>query len=277
ELMDHIIQSTNEFVKDYGPVKMKDFSVVLVATKDDFIRQTKGHSPEWSIAVAMPGLSKVVLQSPAITHMSMSRFMDVVVHELNHIFVYRIKNSATFPAWFIEGLAMRSSGEFSILYKLRISQAKWRNQLIPLSRLYSMQTQATQSVNLAYGQSAAAVDAMEYFYGQSVFSLIFETMDHSVKSGRHVDFYSAFKKTTGDDQLDFQEKYLDFIRQNYNWLFLVEISSIIFVLLPIIVTGGYFYKRYRNKKKLQLWELEEALEELGISGDQFNSENNLPN
>jgi len=280
ELTEHIIQSAQQMVDDFGIVDAKDFSVILVATHDEFIRQTRGHSPEWSIAVAMPNSSRIVLQSPAIIHISMNRFMEVVVHELNHIYIYRIQNSATMPAWLMEGMAMQSAGEFSILHKLRISQAKWRNQLIPISRLHSMHTQTSRSVDLAYGQSAAAVSAMEYFYGQPVFSLIFELMDQSVNpknEARMIDFITAFHTVTGDDQLDFQEKYFAFIRQNYNWLFLLEISSIVFIILPFIVTGGYFYKRYRNRKKLQLWELEEALEDLGIAGDVYPSKDDLPN
>ncbi len=280
ELTDHIIQSAHDMAEDFGAITPGPFSIILVATHDEFIRQTRGHSPEWSIAVAMPGMSRIVLQSPAIIHISMNRFMDVIVHELNHMYVYRVQNSATIPVWFVEGLAMRSSGEFSILYKLRISQAKWRGQLIPISRLYSMQTQQTHSVNLAYGQSAAAIEAMEYYYGQPVFSLIFEQMNRSVNPDnavRRMDFTTAFQSVTRDDLLDFQEKYVEFIRKNYNWLFLLEISSIILVILPIILTGGYIIKRYRNRKKLMQWELEEALEDLGIPVDGIPHKDELPN
>ena len=53
-----------------------------------------------------------------------------------------------------------------------------------------------------------------------------------------------------------------FLLKNYNWMFLLNSYNLIFVFLPIIVIGGYFYKKYKNKKLLKKWEIEELLEDL---------------
>ena len=48
----------------------------------------------------------------------------VIIHELNHIYLYRIPNHHSIPSWFKEGLAMRNSIEFSLTHKIEISKSK---------------------------------------------------------------------------------------------------------------------------------------------------------
>ena len=45
-------------------------------------------------------------------------------------------------------------------------------------------------------------------------------------------------------------------------MFLLNAYNLIFIFLPIIVIGGYFYKKYKNRKLLKKWEIEELLEDL---------------
>ena len=54
----------------------------------------------------------------------------------------------------------------------------------------------------------------------------------------------------------------DFLLKNYNWMFLLNTYNLIFIFLPLIVIGGYFYKKYKNMKLLKKWEIEELLEDL---------------
>ncbi len=265
KLMERITSGAEKMVQEFGQVPSRKFQVFIARSEDEFIKMTRGTAPEWSVAIARRNPPAIILKSPEISPLSFYRFMDVVIHELNHIYIHRIRNNATMPAWFVEGLAMRSAGEFSIMQKVLISQAKWRNQLIPLSRLYSMRTRSSTSVDQAYAQAASAVNAMEYYYGSSVFSLIFNTMNfppHGEASRVNMDFSKAFQFVTGDDQLDFQEKYNEFIRMNYNWLFLLQASSLIFIALPVILVIGFILKRKKSRRKMELWQIEEDLEQL---------------
>ena len=45
-------------------------------------------------------------------------------------------------------------------------------------------------------------------------------------------------------------------------MFLFNKYNFIFTFLPIILIFGYIYKRYKNKKLLRKWELEDLLEDL---------------
>ncbi|MBC8478874.1 MAG: hypothetical protein H8D46_00300, partial [FCB group bacterium] len=156
--------------------------------------------------------------------------------------------------------AMRSASELSLIQKINISKARWNQSLIPLSKLSSMRVRRNWEINQAYGQSAAAVYAMQYYYGEDIHYAILDLLrsDQNGFSG----FEQILEKLTGDDILDFQEKYDQYIRQTYNWLFLLRASNFVFAALPVILVAGYLIRRKKNRKKLQLWELEEELDQL---------------
>ena len=245
--------AVREFKTEFGSVDFRPFTVHISNTIEDFNQRTHGHAPEWSIAMALGNPDRIVLQSPVVSKISWSRFEKLIVHELNHICFRRMNNSYSAPAWFSEGLAMRSSGEFSIIHKITLSRAVWKKILFPLSRIYNMHTLSTFGIKQAYAQSAAAVSAMVYYYDLTSLRMIFESMQNGL------DFQDAFIQITGDDLLDFQEKYELFVRQNYRWMFLLRSSNLFFVLLPLILISGFVIKRKRNKFVRKQWENEEQL------------------
>ena len=70
-------------------------------------------------------------------------------------------------------------------------------------------------------------------------------------------FYEALEKTTELNILEFDLKYLKFLKNQYRWIFLLNSSNMIFIIFPIIVIIGYVYKRYTTKIILKKWEYEE--------------------
>jgi len=155
---------------------------------------------------------------------------------------------------------MRESGEMSLVQKVKISRARWSGKLIPLNKMKSMGALRNWEVNQAYGQSAAAVYAMLYYYGKTIHRDILDAMRSQPKGS--VNFPEIFKQVTGEDLLDFQEKYTRYLKDNYDWMFLLQTSNLVFVVLPVILVAGYYLMRRRNRKKVRLWELEEELDDL---------------
>ena len=51
-----------------------------------------------------------------------------------------------------------------------------------------------------------------------------------------------------------------FLNENYKWVFLLRSGKHFFVILPFMLIFGFYYKSYKNKKILKLWELEEELD-----------------
>ncbi len=73
-------------------------------------------------------------------------------------------------------------------------------------------------------------------------------------------FNESFKKESGEDLIDFQIKFETYLEENYNWIFLFSSARYIYVILPFILIIGFIYYRYRRRKIITQWEIEEQLE-----------------
>ncbi len=256
EIVQQILDETENLVNEFGTVDSRPFSVYITSNMDDFREKSKGPIPEWGIAVAKLNPDRAILKSPGIANISFTRMKEVIIHELNHIYMFRIPNYYTIPSWFKEGMAMRSSNEFSLLHKIEISNSYWKKQTLPLQRLRNFNTYSKGRVKLVYGESAAAVEALEYYYGEDILISILNKM----RLGS--DFQQALESASGEELLDFQIKFELYLENNFNWVFLLRASKYIFVILPIILILGFIYHRRRGKKIVKQWEIEEQLEDL---------------
>jgi len=261
----HLIQDeTKKLTQEFGQVQLRPFSVYITANMKDFIEKSKGPVPEWGIAVAKMNPDRIIMKAPGISNISFTRMKEVVIHELNHIYMFHIPNYETLPSWFKEGMAMRSSNEFSLLHKIEISRYIWKKQTIPLPRLNNISNYSRDKVKLAYGESAAAVESLEFYYGKDVLFNIINNLHHGQ------DFEEALQGATDEEFVDFQIKYEQYLEANFNWIFLLRATKYIYVILPLILVLGFIYHRYRNNKKLAQWEIEEEL-------DNTQWTDNLPN
>ena len=250
-----IINEASNLVSDYGKVQKLPFQVLIPKTKKEFNHLVKT-APEWGIAVAIRGQNKIIIQAPSISKISYNRLKEVIVHEINHLYIHRIINNSSIPSWFMEGMAMQASGEFSLLHKIAISQSLWKNSLIPLSGLYNFNTKPNSQIKLAYGQAAAAIQALEYYYGKKIINRMINLLK------QEVDFWEGLTQLSGHDKIDFQENYENYLSSHFRWMFLLKTRNLTFIMLPIILVIGFYLKRKRSKLILQKWETEEALEDL---------------
>lgn len=260
EIQDLIIEKANQFEQEFGAIEKRPFYVFITENMDEYRKQVKGYVPEWGIAVAKRNPDRMVIKSPKMARISYARLLDVIVHELHHILMFRIMNNIAVPSWYKEGLAMKYSGEFSLVQRINISKHLWNNNLIPLLSLKYISSLPNYQIQLAYAQSAAAVLSMDYFYGADVHQHILR----EINSGRQ--FWDAMERVTGDNRLDFQEHYEIFIENNYSWMILLKAGNLLFLLAPIILGVGYYYRYRKNKNTMNRW----AAEEL-----ELNTENGL--
>jgi len=255
-IREKIMDETQSMVDEWGVVRVRPFYLYITYSEKDFYTQAKGPVPEWGIAVTKRNPDRIIIQAPHVSGITFSRLLEVISHELNHVYFNRVKQSYSIPSWYKEGMAMRQADEFSMRHRLEISKAKWKNQLFYFNDLAGFNRVRKSNATLAYAQSAAMVYAMEYFYGDKIHSSLISTMQNNNS------FWDAIKKITGDDHVDVQINMEIFIEDNYNWMFLANASKSIFVILPFILVVGFLYKRHRNKRILQAWETEELLEQV---------------
>ena len=105
-------------------------------------------------------------------------------------------------------------------------------------------------------QSYLMFNALEDSYGTDIYSNIIKKM----MQGKT--FWDTLFDITGDDEYSIKGNIEIFLDEKYSWMFLFNKYNFIFTFLPIILIFGYIYKRYKNKKLLRKWELEDLLEDL---------------
>ena len=241
-------------VEELGEVTLRTYSIYITSNMDDFYEKSKGPVPEWGIAVAKLNPDRAILKSPGIANISFTRMKEVIIHELNHIYMFRIPNYYSMPSWFKEGMAMAGSNEYSLLHKIEISKAYWQNQTIPLQRLRNMSIHNKGKIKLAYGESAAAIEALQYYYGEDTPLNILDEM----RNGK--EFGEALESSINEEYIEFQIKFEIYLEENYNWVFLLRSAKYLYVIMPVILVLGFIYRTHRNKLKLKQWEIEEELE-----------------
>ena len=154
--------------------------------------------------------------------------------------MFHIPNYETLPSWFKEGMAMRSSNEFSLLHKIEISRFIWKKQTIPLPRLNNISNYSRDKVKLAYGESAAAVESLEFYYGKDVLFNIINNLHHGQ------DFEEALQGATDEEFVDFQIKYEQYLEANFNWIFLLRATKYIYVanITGRAICSGVLFSSY---------------------------------
>jgi hypothetical protein len=180
----------------------------------------------------------------------------ILVHELNHIYLNNLLQSYTVPSWFKEGMAVDEAGEFSINHIILFSTAKWNGKLFRIDELSTFRAVNKNNSTLAYAQSYLMFNALEDSYGTDIYSNIIKKM----MQGKT--FWDTLFDITGDDEYSIKGNIEIFLDEKYSWMFLFNKYNLIFTFLPIILIFGYIYKRYKNKKLLRKWELEDLLEDL---------------
>ena len=251
-----IIEYSEEVISKFGNIAPTSYSINITSNIKEFQKETYGRAPEWSIAITMKKPNKIVMQSPSTAKISFKKLLQVLVHELNHIYLNNVLNSYSFPSWFKEGMAVSESGEFSINDRILISSAKWKNELLSINQLNRFSNINKYNSHLAYAESYAMFIALQHYYGIDIYKKIITVMNQGYT------FWDALTYITNEDENLIKNNIEQFLLKNYNWMFLLNAYNLIFIFLPIIVIGGYFYKKYKNRKLLKKWEIEELLEDL---------------
>ena len=237
-----------DVILDGKPARLNVITGEITLVESDFYEKSKGPVPEWGIAVAKMRPDRIIMKAPGIANISFTRMKEVIIHELNHIYIFRIPNYNTLPSWFKEGMAMRSSNEFSLLHKIEISRFIWKKQTIPLPRLKNIGKYSRNKVKLAYGESAAAIEALEFYYGEDILiNIIGNLRDNQ-------NFEDALDTATGETFADFQVKFELYLEANFNWIFLLQASNYFYVIQIIssVLFSIHFilllkFKKYFNE------------------------------
>ena len=260
EIVQYIKKTTNDLINEFGLIKKQNFYVDIINNSKNLPKEL--HQLDWAIGIAKKNRAAI----NGIKIDNYKKLLQTITHEICHIYQYRIKNSNTFPSWFKEGMAMYFSKEFSINKRNAITQSIWLNCLIELKELKNISKLDKNKINLGYQESLLAYESIIHEFGFESINSIIQAMNT-----KNISFNLAFKETSNtsltnfENQFDFElinsnNKYIIF-RYPMNWFFLSAIGLIII----------YIVVKFRNKKIIQKWEIEE---ESDILNEDFINNNN---
>ncbi len=250
EMIKHIQLTTNDLINQFGEINNKNpFYIKIIDSNKEWVK--KFPNLDWAVGLAIK--NQIFINNSKI--LNEKGLLETISHEICHIYQHRIKKSHTLPSWFKEGMAMYFSKEISINNNA-ISKSIWLKCLIDLKDLKNISSLDKSQINLAYQESRLAYKMIIDDFGSTAVRKIISEMNNNFS------FDLAFKKITGINLNDFETKfnlkiinsddrYIIF-KQPMNWFFL---SAIILIIIFIVV-------KFRNKKIIRKWEIEDELENL---------------
>ncbi len=222
-----------------------------------FIKATRGTVPSWAGGVAYPSKNTIIVKDP----LYFGRGVPVEIlsaHELTHLLLHKAKGENYLPRWLEEGICIYLSGESRVGSKANLGRAAAADRLMGLPRVDRVLAFSSQQADLAYSESESAT---RYFIDRFEWRAMRDLLKY-VKTGK--EFEEAFYLATGLGYEDFQIEWMDYARDRYRWVFLLEIESLIWMAIVVLFIAAMIAVFIRRRIQMRKWqdeEDEEAAEE----------------
>ncbi len=246
-----LLQQTYQRLKKVFQDSLKAPIVVFIcADRETFTSLSGGVAPDWGDGLADLTNRRMLLLSPQATAYRRP-LGDVVAHELIHFMMHDIVGGNRIPVWLVEGAAIYYSGETEHSDPILISRAILTNSLAAFDELDQVLKFETARASLAYQESYQAVRFLIQRHGETAV----REMCASLAVSNNID--DAFKKSFGEDLIDFETAYFDWLRQNYRWQFLLDASMITWAVIIVLLLVAIIVVRWRTRRKIAEWEKED--------------------
>jgi hypothetical protein len=257
-LVKKILQQVKEplqKLEDFFPERHSGtITILIVRTENDYQTNTPPETPYWSQAIARPSENLVVIK--LVTAESIAEAPRTLLHELVHLLISDPEGYATIPAWLNEGLAEKLSGAaLSLDQKVLIANGLATHNIIGLMALDSMLTFHRNKAQLAYAEALSAVEFFILKYGPDRLQAVVQQLNQ----GKGLD--DAFHATIGMDFLDFEIYWYAYLNKHYRWLIVLNFEGLILSALAMLGILAIIAVKWRNYKKLKLWEQKELKQE----------------
>ena len=215
----------------------------------------KNYTWKWSLGITR-GKNTIVLKNPSITHITKNRFYKVIKHELGHIYLNRLNNGNNqIPRWFSEGFCLKLASEISITHHMNIIKYINNKNIFDINMLdEKFINNSKKDFEFAYSFSGLIINIMIDLYGEDILYKLVDELNNGMN------FNDAFYKSTLVEFSQFNNIIFNEIEYRYKWMKLIKFPNFLFVLFPLFLIIAFIIIKYKNKKLLLNWELEEILE-----------------
>ena len=253
----HIESRANQLITDFGDTPEKKVFEIHIINKNEW--KNKFSNLDWATGLAKG--NKIFINNGKISNNV--ELLKTITHEICHIYQYRIKNSNSIPSWFKEGMAMYFANEFSANTYNLISRSIWLNSLLELHDLDNISKLDKEKINLAYQESLLAYKQIIHKFGKKSINDIIYIMNHE-----NLPFNLAFKKINDIDLIDFESNFDLQLASPKNKLIIFTEPMSWFFFSTIGLIFIFIFIKFRNRKIIKKWEIEEEKEKL--NEDTFN-------
>ncbi len=283
-LMNAFIFCNNKYITDWGPLLIDNQSLTIrdeevihlvdnhilymnsifgspnkelfkIIISDNPQLQSVSNIWDWSLGITKG--NTIIMKDISISHISQNRFMQVLRHELNHIYLNRLNAKYNIPRWFEEGFSMYYANENFLSNKLLIANHINNTDMFIIDQLDAkFNSKSKKQFNFAYAYSQVLFN----FFIMDYSELILIEVIKDIKSG-HI-FKDAFYNNTLLTVNNYNIKVIDNIKSNFWWLKLMDFPSFLFIIAPLLLIVAFIIVKIKNYTIIKRWKLEEKLEEL---------------
>lgn len=254
-LVKKLVEKTKNPVKEierfFDLIPRSIISIYLTRSEAEFQSYSQEGFPEWAQAIAFTGQRTIIIR--VANGDELRRLPQVLLHELVHIFLGIKFPNLHIPAWLHEGLAQRLSQEsLTMDEQVLIANALYGNKLTNLMSLDSLFSFSTVKARIGYALARSAVDYfLKNYSSQDLLGII-----NLLSENQSID--RAFRTVTGRDFVDFEIGWFAYIDDEYQWMFLLNASNIVWLILVLLFLLAFIRIKFKNKKTIRSWPEQDA-------------------
>lgn len=241
-----LVKSAGDIALEMGHEALDTIDVYIASDERSYRRLHRGMVPEWGSAFS--DLAGQVLGINAEAVLRVKRPLKTVVrHELSHLLLAQRVRGVRCPTWFMEGLAMIQSDEWSFNHQWRLVHSVWKKRLPYLDELEGAFPLPAEDASLAYALSYIGVEEL---FREGHPDLV--TFTAAVRELG--DFDEAFLSTFGESAEDFSLRLHVLTLRRYRTAGTLLQTAPYWLAVAILFLAAYAVKRFKSRRKLREWE-----------------------
>ncbi len=245
-----------EIAGEIGLERMDTVTVYIAGDRETYRSHHEGLVPEWGVAYSRWYGREIGIDAGAV--LSQPRPLEIVLrHELSHIVLAERTGGVYCPHWFVEGLAMLQSNEWTFGDQWGLVRSVGEKSLPSLDELEGPFPRNTADAVLAYRVSFYAVEELLRDRRGDLVTLTAYIRDLG-------SFDEPFTLTFGESPDEYSSRLHVLMLDRYGTAARLIRSIPYWGVLTLLFIVAYAAKRIRTRRRLREWE---RIEETG--GERF--------
>jgi hypothetical protein len=243
-----LCESTGGIAAELGLESIDTIAVLIAPETSRYRTQHGGRLPDWSAAYSDIRSQVLGIDSRAVVRMRRP-IRTVMRHELSHLLFAQRVGGVRCPAWFMEGLAMMQSEEWSFGDQWRFARNAARREIPYLDDLEGRFPDDAEAASFAYGVSYTAVRELLAERAEDLITLTAFVRELG-------SFDEAFATTFGETLEHFDGRLHVIVRKRYRNIGVMIQTTPYWLPLTLLFLLAAAVKRYRSRRRLAEWERE---------------------